>query len=62
MFQNRRINTKGAQLIFVGHNTNVLNAHLLRRDQVWITQKNKYGGIAKVLMVTKKQDLLSPAR
>ena len=43
MFQNRRINTKGAQLIFAGHNTNVLNAHLLRRDQVWITEKNKYG-------------------
>jgi len=43
MFQDRRINTKGAQLIFAGHNTNVLNAHLLRRDQVWITEKNKYG-------------------
>ena len=43
MFQDRRINTKGAQLIFAGHNTNVLSAHLLRRDQVWITEKNKYG-------------------
>jgi AAA15 family ATPase/GTPase len=43
MFQDRRINTKGAQLIFAGHNTNVLNAHLLRRDQIWITEKDKYG-------------------
>lgn len=43
MFQDRRINTKGAQLIFAGHNTNLLSSRLLRRDQVWITEKNKYG-------------------
>lgn len=43
MFQDKRINTHDAQLIFAGHNTNLLSAQLLRRDQVWITEKNKYG-------------------
>jgi AAA15 family ATPase/GTPase len=43
MFQDQKINTKGAQLIFTIHNTNLLNAKLLRRDQVWITEKNRFG-------------------
>ena len=43
MFQDKRINNKGAQLIFATHNTNLLNAKLLRRDQVWITEKNQLG-------------------
>ena len=43
MFQNKQINTRSAQLIFSGHNTNLLSAQLLRRDQIWITEKNRYG-------------------
>lgn len=43
MFQDRNINTKGAQLIFATHNTNLLSAKVLRRDQVWITEKNQFG-------------------
>jgi hypothetical protein len=43
MFQDRNINTKGAQLIFSTHNTNLLSAKVLRRDQVWITEKNQLG-------------------
>lgn len=33
------INTKGAQLIFTTHDTNVLDAELLRRDQIWFVTK-----------------------
>lgn len=36
----QKINTQSAQLIFSGHNTNLLSAQLLRRDQIWITGKN----------------------
>jgi AAA15 family ATPase/GTPase len=43
MFQDKRINTQSAQLIFAGHNTNLLGSKLLRRDQVWVTEKNRYG-------------------
>jgi len=30
-------------LIFAGNNTNLLGAKLLRRDQVWVTEKNNFG-------------------
>jgi AAA15 family ATPase/GTPase len=42
MFQDKRINTQAAQLIFAGHNTNLLGSKLLRRDQIWVTEKNRY--------------------
>ena len=34
---------KGSQFIFVTHDTNLLNAKLLRRDQVCFVEKDKYG-------------------
>ena len=34
---------KGSQLIFVTHDTNLLNAKLLRRDQICFVEKDKYG-------------------
>jgi hypothetical protein len=43
MFQDKKINIKGAQLIFAGHNTNLLGSKLLRRDQVWVTEKDRFG-------------------
>jgi uncharacterized protein len=36
-------NPRGAQLIFTTHDTNLLGAGLLRRDQVWFTEKNTDG-------------------
>ncbi len=38
-----RSNKKGAQLIAVSHDTNLLNPQLLRRDQIWFTEKDKEG-------------------
>ena len=32
-----------AQLIFNTHDTNLLNKNLFRRDQIWFTEKNRYG-------------------
>jgi uncharacterized protein len=33
-------NTKGAQLIFTTHDTTLLDANLLRRDQIWFVEKD----------------------
>lgn len=41
LFMDKGINTKGAQLIFATHDTNLLNIHYLRRDQIWFTEKDK---------------------
>ncbi|NQY52295.1 MAG: ATP-binding protein [Campylobacteraceae bacterium] len=42
LFHNDSINTKNAQLIFATHDTNLLNSSLFRRDQIWLTEKDKY--------------------
>lgn len=39
LFHDDEINVKGAQLIFSTHNTNVLNAGHMRRDQIWFVSK-----------------------
>ena len=36
-------NKKNAQLVFVTHDSNLLDRHLLRRDQIWFTEKDQYG-------------------
>ena len=41
MFNSPTINKNGAQLVFVTHDTNLLDNTLLRRDQIYFTEKNK---------------------
>jgi AAA15 family ATPase/GTPase len=41
--QNPKINKSGAQLIFTTHDTTLLDPELLRRDQIWFTEKDKSG-------------------
>ncbi len=36
-------NTSNAQLIFATHDTNLLTNELFRRDQIWFTEKDRYG-------------------
>jgi hypothetical protein len=43
LFNNKETNPKGAQLILATHDTNLLNAKGLRRDQVWFTEKDEGG-------------------
>jgi len=43
LFQDKKINKKGAQLIFTSHDTTLLSKGLLRRDQIWFTQKREDG-------------------
>ena len=40
LFASPKTNPKGAQLIATTHDTNLLRSPLLRRDQVWFTEKN----------------------
>jgi AAA15 family ATPase/GTPase len=43
LFENRAQNPKGGQLIFNTHDTNLLNTGVLRRDQIWFTEKDSKG-------------------
>ena len=44
LFNSKELNPKNAQLIFNTHDTNLLSSGLFRRDQIWFTEKDKYGG------------------
>lgn len=41
LFNSEEYNPKGAQLVFTSHNTNLLDLDLLRRDQIWFTEKDE---------------------
>lgn len=41
LFNSAEYNANGAQLIFTSHNTNLLDLELLRRDQIWFTEKDE---------------------
>ena len=43
LFCSRETNPKGAQLIATTHDTNLLKSPLLRRDEVWFTEKDSEG-------------------
>ena len=46
LFDNKKINKANSQLIFTTHATNLLNLELLRRDQIWFTEKNPKNGVS----------------
>ena len=43
LFHHPSTNPLNAQLIFASHETTLLDRELLRKDQIWFTEKNKYG-------------------
>jgi AAA15 family ATPase/GTPase len=43
LFNSKETNPKGAQLIATTHDTNLLSADMVRRDQIWFAEKNKSG-------------------
>ncbi len=43
LFQDPEANTKGAQLIFATHDSTLMDQNLLRRDQIWLTEKRQSG-------------------
>ena len=44
LFNNPEINTQNAQLIFVSHDTNLLNQKLFHKSQIWFAEKDSIGG------------------
>ena len=46
MFNDPDVNKSGAQLIFNTHDTNLLKLNILRRDQIWFTEKDDNTGIS----------------
>ncbi|MFA4906712.1 MAG: ATP-binding protein [archaeon] len=44
MFNAVEYNSKHAQVILTTHNTHLLNINLFRRDQIWFTAKDRFGG------------------
>jgi AAA15 family ATPase/GTPase len=64
MFNDPKINTKNAQLIFSTHDTNLLDQDIFRRDQIWFTEKKEdhstdlyslqdFGGVRKDKSIEK---------
>jgi energy-coupling factor transporter ATP-binding protein EcfA2 len=43
LFNSTKLNRNNAQLIFATHDTNLLSNKLFRRDQIWFTEKDKFG-------------------
>lgn len=43
LYNSPKSNPHNAQLIFITHDASLLGECLLRRDQVWFTQKNRFG-------------------
>lgn len=43
IFNDPKLNPNGAQLIFATHDINLLDLDLMRRDQIWFTEKNDSG-------------------
>ncbi|MBF0230039.1 MAG: ATP-binding protein [Desulfamplus sp.] len=43
LFNSKESNHKNAQLIFATHNTLIMNRKMLRRDQIYFIEKDKYG-------------------
>lgn len=43
LFNSKETNPHNAQVVFTTHNTNLLKSDLFRRDQIWFTEKDRYG-------------------
>ena len=43
LFNSKKMNPSNAQLVFNSHDTNLLNTGTFRRDQIWFTEKDRFG-------------------
>jgi len=54
LFATPLVNIGSAQLIFVTHDTNLLDKHIFRRDQIWFTEKDSQGATHLTSLVEYK--------
>jgi len=57
LYNSSTTNQLYAQLIFNTHDTNLLNADLFRRDQIWFTEKDRYGAAKLYSLSDFKSDV-----
>ena len=48
LFNSEKSNPKNAQLLFTTHNTNLLDLDILRRDQIWFTEKDENTSVSEL--------------
>ena len=48
LFNSEEHNPHGAQLIFCSHNTSFIDLDLMRRDQIWFTEKDEHTGVTSL--------------
>jgi len=58
LFHNEKTNPQNAQLIFSTHDITTLTSDLLRRDQVWFTQKDQFGSTALYSLLEFGKDVV----
>lgn len=52
-YQSKNSNKTGAQIVFTTHNTELLNMEVLRRDQVYLVDKDKKTGVSQLYCITE---------
>jgi AAA15 family ATPase/GTPase len=58
LFNSASTNPQNAQLIFNTHDTNLLSSGLFRRDQIWFTEKDRYGAASLYSLSDFKTDIV----
>ena len=61
VFNGKKNNVFGCQMVFSVHNTNLLNNKIFRRDQVYFVSKNQYGESSFQKMHTNKKPIRKDA-
>jgi len=56
LFNSKELNPNNAQLIFNTHDTRLLSTGLFRRDQIWFTEKDKFGSAILYSLADFKTD------
>ena len=56
LFHNKEMNPNHAQLIFTSHNTNLLDAKIFRRDQIFFVEKDAFGASNLYSLADFKKD------
>ncbi len=52
-YQSKKSNKNGAQIVFTTHNTELLNMEVLRRDQIYLVDKDKKTGASELYNITE---------
>lgn len=52
-FQSKRTNPFGAQIIFTTHNTELMNADFLRKDQIYFADKDRSDGASELYSISE---------